>query len=145
MGDVDLTQLNLLNKLFLCCLLDPLKHHVVSKLYLTGENPDNFVARNDFVRGKQFDKVAKSRDYRLFLKIMAHTDCVSSLEEKSVALSLLELANRLAHEPHFDFHRIMKVTDLAKRLFRIIPPIIPRDTRLLEETCEDLINNLKSR
>ena len=145
MGEINLPQHNLLSLLFLGCLLDPLKHHVVSKLYLSGENPDDFITRNDFVKSQQFDEVDKSRDYRLFLKIMAHADRGFSEAERFVARSLLELANKHHHEPHFDFHLIMKVTDLAKRLFRIIPPFIPRDTRLLENTCEDLIYKLNSR
>ena len=145
MGDVDLTQLNLLNKLFLGCLLDPLKHHVMSKLYLSGENPDDFVIRNDFVRSQQFE-INKSADVRLFLKIMAHADCGFSEEERSVARKILELANIHYHEPFsFSWHHIMKVIDLAKRLFSILPPFIPQDTRLLEKTCEDLRSNLESR
>ena len=145
MGDVDLTQLNLLNKLFLGCLLDPLKNQVMSKLYLSGENPDDFVIRNDFVRSQQFE-INKSADVRLFLKIMAHADCNFRLEERSVARKLLELANIHYHEPFsFSWHHIMKVIDLAKRLFSILPPFIPRDTRLLEKTCEDLRSNLNSR
>ena len=141
MNDIDLTQYHLLGQLFIGCLLDPLKHYVLSKLYLSGENPDDFVRRHNFVRGQRFDfEISESRDERLFLKIMAYADCGFREEERSIAKSLQELANRYHHEPYFSFYHIREVTDLAKRLFSIIPAFIPRDTRLLYETCGDLMS-----